>query len=366
MFDTDISAGEWEQSASVVIKDIACCTVQTTSLKSLYQFIVALHGDATAQAVFAQSGIDLKWIGCQGSSISLMAYCALLEQAAKHTGCDNFGLWVGDQLKAPSFGALGYLALNSPNLYLALKNFCDYYNAYQKFTVFSFKEVNGVIHLSYQIQHGEIIQRRQNAEMMLSFMVGFIRQVLGRAWQPKEVYFEHPRPVGWMEHRKLFGSSVYFEQRTNTLLFSSRELQREMPAQDPSLLDFMQHMLCSEQPLVKPSLIASTQTLQLIKAKVREVLAYGEPKLEDVAITLHLPTAQIIRSLKAGDYSFSSLVDEVRQELATYYLQQFQITVSELALLLGYSETSAFSRAFRRWFDCTPREWRNMMLLQAS
>lgn len=366
MLYTDDSTMAGDHNTSLV----ACRSVQATALKSIYQFVALQRGDSVATAVFCMAGIDLKWLGCHSRSIPLSAYCTLLEQAAKFTECDNFGLLLGDQLKVQAFGVLGYIALSASNVRLALKNFCQYFNFYQEVTLLSFKELNGVVSLNYQIQQGDIIQRRQNAEMMLSFIVSFIRQVFGRSWEPKEVYFEHPRPAGWMEHRKFFGTPVYFEQHCNSLLFSARELEREMPAQDPSLFALMQHIICSEQLVfeqaLKQAATAPGEVLQYVRAKVREVLPYGEPKLEDIATSIQLPALQMIRSLKSLDYSFSKVVDEVRQELATYYLQQFQITVSELALLLGYSETSAFSRAFKRWFDCTPRQWRSMMLLQAS
>ncbi|MCY1187105.1 HTH-type transcriptional regulator VirS [compost metagenome] len=64
------------------------------------------------------------------------------------------------------------------------------------------------------------------------------------------------------------------------------------------------------------------------------------------------------RRLREQGLTFSSLVDKVRCELATHYLRQQQLPISELAPLLGYSEASAFSRAFRRWFGVSPRQWR--------
>lgn len=64
------------------------------------------------------------------------------------------------------------------------------------------------------------------------------------------------------------------------------------------------------------------------------------------------------RRLREEGLSFTSLVDNVRCEMAKYYLQQHQLPISEMALLLGYSEVSAFSRAFRRWFSISPRQWR--------
>ncbi|MNR19310.1 HTH-type transcriptional regulator VirS [compost metagenome] len=64
------------------------------------------------------------------------------------------------------------------------------------------------------------------------------------------------------------------------------------------------------------------------------------------------------RRLREQNLSFSALVDKQRRDLATFYMRQQQLPISELAPLLGYSEVSAFSRAFRRWFGVSPRQWR--------
>ena len=73
---------------------------------------------------------------------------------------------------------------------------------------------------------------------------------------------------------------------------------------------------------------------------------------------LHLPVAVLHREISAGGLNFKSLVEDVRRDLAISYLGQRQLPLSEIALLLGYSELSAFSRAFRRWTGRSPRSFR--------
>ena len=97
---------------------------------------------------------------------------------------------------------------------------------------------------------------------------------------------------------------------------------------------------------------------RLLREQIRQRLLYGEPALEDVAEMLGMASWSLQRRLREQGLSFSQLVDNVRRELANRYLRQPQLPISQLALLLGYSETSAFSRAFRRWFGVSPRQWR--------
>jgi AraC-like DNA-binding protein len=95
------------------------------------------------------------------------------------------------------------------------------------------------------------------------------------------------------------------------------------------------------------------------RAQVRQQLLAGEPTLEDIAEQMGLAGWSLQRRLREHGLTFSGVVDKLRCELATHYLGQQQLTISDLAPLLGYSETSAFSRAFRRWFGVSPRQWRS-------
>ena len=96
-----------------------------------------------------------------------------------------------------------------------------------------------------------------------------------------------------------------------------------------------------------------------VRAHIQQDLIHGEPNLEKVALDLHMSPCTLSRRLKSHDITFTQLIDQVRYELAKHYIQQKNLPISEVAFLLGYSEVSAFSRAFKRWFGCTPRQLRH-------
>ncbi|AGI23142.1 helix-turn-helix transcriptional regulator [Pseudomonas sp. MT3] len=155
---------------------------------------------------------------------------------------------------------------------------------------------------------------------------------------------------------KAFDAPVLFSQQRNSLVFRRSVLDRPMPGRDPRLLAIViesMRMLGGQAGVPnRPGIVDD------VKSQVRTLLGDGYPSLEQVAEQLRLPSWTVQRRLQEHGLSFSALVDTVRQELATYYLQQSALPISELALLLGYSEISAFSRAFRRWFDVSPKQWR--------
>jgi len=127
-----------------------------------------------------------------------------------------------------------------------------------------------------------------------------------------------------------------------------------MPDSDPMLLMVMQDSLrqLSLAGRDEPDVVDDA------RAHIRQRLVLGEPGLEDIAEQIGMTSWSLQRRLREQGLTFSALVDKQRQELATYYMRQQQLPISELAPLLGYSETSAFSRALRRWFGVSPRQWR--------
>ncbi|WOE32899.1 MULTISPECIES: AraC family transcriptional regulator [unclassified Acinetobacter] len=309
---------------------------------------------ADVDRVFGISGIDPDLLLSPTLSLPLASYCQVLEHAARISQCDNFGLYYGQQFQPKALGLIGYIGLCSATLEDALKNMTHYFHLHQKDTLCQFYCHDGHCQFNYQIQHGAIIFRRQDAELTLGMFMNVIREVLGAHYAPRAIHFEHPRPEFWQEHSKLFNAPVYFDQPYNSIILSKSDLQVHMPQADPFLLTMILDSLkilniqSPEQSLIN-----------LVRSQIQLDLAQGEPSLERVAEHLKLSSCTLARKLKSHQLTFTQLIDQVRLELANHYIQQKNLPISEVAFLLGYSEVSAFSRAFKRWFGCTPRQLRH-------
>lgn len=327
--------------------------VLAAAASGLCSFIDRHGGDP--DRILGVSGIDPEQLQHPTLSLALPNYCQVLEEAARQSGCDNFGLYYGQQFRPQELGLLGYIGLCSATLEQALINFARAFPLHQRNSLIRLVDEGECYRFDYQVRHGAILVRRQDAELTLGMALNLIRHVLGSQWAPRAVHFEHPRPEQWHEHCKVFDAPVYFEQPCNSLLIPKRDLGRAMPESNPTLLLVMQdslRQLSLAGGREAPSIVDDT------RARVRQQLLAGEPSLEDVAEQMGLASWSLQRRLREQGLTFSQLVDRVRCEMATHYLRQQQLPISELAPLLGYSETSAFSRAFRRWFGVSPRQWR--------
>lgn len=328
-------------------------SVLAAAATGLVSFIERQKGDV--DRIFGHAGIAPDTAGLPTLQLSLNSYCRLFEQSARLTQNDNFGLWFGNQFDPRDLGLWGYAAISAPNLGAALETLVGLFPLHQQSSYMRLgASPEGLMRLEYRIEAPDIVERRQDAELSLGMFLNVIRECMGTGWAPEEVHFEHPKPEGAKEHQRAFSAPVFFSQRTNALLFKPEIMTRPMPARDVRLMAAMR--MCLERLSERTDLRVSVT--DRVRSVVRSRLPDGPPSLEDVAAELRLPTQVIVRELQCDGLSFKAIVELTRRDLALTYIRQRQLPFSEIALLLGYSELSAFSRAVRRWTGSSPRSLR--------
>lgn len=172
---------------------------------------------------------------------------------------------------------------------------------------------------------------------------------------PREVHFEHPRPQQWHEHCKVFDARRSIStSRSTPLLIVKRDAARDAGARSDAFTD-LRRMRSVVWNADSPSHQSVVDARAL--TRVRQVLLRGEPVLDEGRIKMGTSPSSLQRRLREQNLTFTQLVDKVRCELATHYLQQQQLPISEWRCCWGILK-SCFSRAFRRWFGVSPRQWR--------
>jgi AraC-like DNA-binding protein len=151
-----------------------------------------------------------------------------------------------------------------------------------------------------------------------------------------------------------------FGCETNALVIELGFADREVPAADQQLYQIMKQYLdqvLSEMPR-EDSLLGS------IRKAIAESMRDGDPKLARVAKKMAMGPRTLQRRLKEYGFDFKKLVEDTRQRFAVSYLKDRKNSLTEVAFLLGYSEVSAFNRAFKRWTHSTPLDYQRRMLRQ--
>lgn len=195
---------------------------------------------------------------------------------------------------------------------------------------------------------------RLSNEATLASATSISRQVAPAGFHPKKIFFKHPRPAVITAHEAYFGCPVVFGSEMDAMLVAAESLDRPNRQADQAITRFLLNYL--DEELQK---VATSPTLQQqVRAAIAESLSEGVPKMRGVARGLGLSERTLQRRLGEEGVSFQQLVDSARRELAEGLLVQSDYSLSEIAFLSGFSEQSAFNRAFKRWVNQTPAAYR--------
>lgn len=301
--------------------------------------------------------LDLSALEDADNQILFGQLVALNENAARLTGDEDFGLHVGEKTDVKMYGVLGYVTLNSQTFGEALNRLIRYQQIRTNAVKFSLETIGADAHLAYVYQTTDITpqNRRQESEEMMSTIMKVGRDLTGVDWKPREVHFEHAPPENVSEHERIFRAPVGFNKPLTKLIFDSSVLSLPIAEADltlGSLLERQAMDLLAKSPRHEGAFAGQIQ--QLIKENLRG----GELRMEAVCRKSGTSSRTLQRKLKEEGTSYQKLLEETQREMSEVYLEKPEIAICEIAYLLGFSQPSAFHRAFRRWTGLTPKAFR--------
>jgi AraC-like DNA-binding protein len=172
---------------------------------------------------------------------------------------------------------------------------------------------------------------------------------------PKAIYFNYEEPSYRREYDRIFGVPLFFGSTRTAMLVDDGFLELRMPSPNP----YVTKVLSDHAERLLKQLEASRTMRGKVERSLIPMLRTGGATVEAVARNLGLSRQTLFRRLKGEGLTFAQILDELRRGLALDYLRKDPIPVSEVARLLGFSESAAFSRAFKRWTGLSPRAARN-------
>jgi AraC-like DNA-binding protein len=185
-------------------------------------------------------------------------------------------------------------------------------------------------------------------------LVTRMRLCAGDAWRPGRVDLTSPAPPDAAEHRRVFQADVRFGCPEARLSVPREAWEAPISGQNPALLSVLEDHA--------RRLLAELPRSEGIPGRVRAILAEelprGEPTVALVARRMAMSERTLQRRLREEGHTLAGLLDEVRTALAKTHLADPAVSPSEVAWLLGFSDQSVFTRAFRRWTGTTPGAFR--------
>jgi len=313
---------------------------------------------ANPDQVLGAVGLDRAVLENPEGFIPSSTFARLLEEAARATGDPYFGLHFGERFNLKDIGPLTYVVLNSPTIAIADQHIARYLKLYNQAAKVFFTVDERRAYLQNVLQDLDIDVPRQQNEYSMVIRLNAIRMMVGSQWAPLEVRFAHAAPEQTSEHLRIFRAPVLFGYATNAFVIEREFLERQVPAADERLYEIMRRYL----ERILEEMPPEHEVLASVRRAVAESMREGHPSLTRVAKKIAMSPRTLQRQLKEQGMDFKKLVADTRRRFALSYLGSRSHTLTEIAFLLGYSEVSAFNRAFKHWTGSTPLGYRSQAM----
>lgn len=314
----------------------------------LYAFSQAKHLNISAQLHRVQ----------QLERFDFQIWRELLDEISEQVASPTLGLEIAALVEAKHLGIIAYIAMSCENLAEAVKRYYDLHRLIYD---------GSPLHIDVSQEHIQIRWRALPAhlvtqltdEIAIAILAQFLKQLFNsQDIQFHQVNFSHAQPKHHLAYQQFFACPVAFSQPYSALVISKQVLEQRIVHADQTL----QSLLMQQAQALLKQLPHTTQLDERLQQGILLGLQKNNYQIENIAQQLSMSVRQLQRYLQSQNTSYQQRVQQIRHMLALQYLQDPHLSLQEIALLLSYSEQSAFQRAFKHWTGQTPQMWRKQTL----
>ena len=270
------------------------------------------------------------------------------------SGDPDIGIHLGENMPVYKGQVLQYLFLSSPTFGEGLKRALSYQRLLSDASQASIEIDSHQASVKVESASDKVTGLRHLNECMVLGLVRFFEYVTDEQFRPAAIEFTHPAPENCSEHRRIFDCDVRFGCSENRIRFDDSLLDLPSLHAEPELLQ-LHEKLASEH-------VAKLERQDVVSRVYKvfgEVLETGQVNLDDVAGRLDMKPRTLRTRLTEAGTNFNQLLADYRCNLAKRLLSGTDESIDEIVYLTGFSEPSTFYRAFKRWTNQTPVEYRN-------
>ena len=303
-------------------------------------------------------GVPVEAWSSDDVEIPLGDFVRLLELADDESADPAFGWESGRLFDFHAFADLARAVLEAPTLGAALTTFSRYLQLVQTISELRLDIGERQAVVSYRILDPDIWPRQQDAEFSISVILALIRHCLGADWRPCAVGFEHIASVPAQSWNEEIAAECIFGADANTIVLPVAALDCPMPSSNRAAWRRRSREL--------GRVLAARESAQSTAARVSEAIyaCFGHGPVDQISVArrLGLSRRSLRRKLEAEGVSFSNLLAQSRRRLACRTLARTDRSLAQIALDLGYSDQSAFTRAFKLGGGLPPGRYRKSRL----
>lgn len=309
------------------------------------------HREAEVGAAVA---LNLSAIRIPDARVPGSAVERLWLEGERRTGDADIGLHMAEAFNPGALDILGYVILSCRTAREVMDRLARFAAILNDGLQVHVADDRGLTHCRFEILHRLdnylVRQPRHALETMAAGVTTTLGRLTSQSILPVDVAFSYPAPSRTTEHTRVFGPVVTFSADQNQLTFRTADLDTAVPSANPTLLElFERHATAIVDRLDEYGPVGR----RVVGVMVNRVRG-AAPPIDAVAMELAMSTRSIQRALQDEGTSYQLLLDDVRRELAIRHLAVPGTSATQVAFLTGFSEPSAFARAFRRWTGSTP------------
>jgi AraC-like DNA-binding protein len=308
---------------------------------------------ADGAAVAAEAGIDAAMLADPDARVPREALTKLWKLAVEASGNPAFGLVAARHTLQTTFHALGYAVAASATLREAFERIVRYRRLIGELLQLRLEDDGERARYVIDVSAGGGLVPFEAVDAVAAITVRQAALLLGtRDFRPIRVSLERPAPADTAPYERALRAPVSFGQPSNFLELAREDLDRRLPAANAELARQ------NDEVVVRYlARLAEGDVLAKARQAILESLPSGAPSKPQIAKRLGTSPRSLQRLLANEGTSFSELLADARLTLAKSYLEEGKLPVTEVAFVLGFADTSAFSRAFRRWTGVAPSDW---------
>jgi len=301
-----------------------------------------------ARALVAEVGLPRRCLDEPDLKIPAEPVGRLLELAAARAGEPAFGLRMAESRRLSNLGPLALLVRDQPTLRQALEAIVTHIHLHNEALAVGVQQVGNLVSIRAELDAKRGQSLRQATELVVGVMFRVLSIFMGAGWRPRLVCFSHRAPASTSVHKRVFGRVIEFGHEFSGIVCNAADLDAPNPGADPVMARYTRRLF-DKVPKKQP----------LVSDRVRELIVLllprGHCRAKTVAQHLGIDRRTVARYVAAEGTTFSALVNDVRNELLSRYLEDGARPLAQVAGLLGFSDPSAFSRWHRNRFGVVAR-----------
>ena len=281
------------------------------------------------------------------NEIPFTAAARILDRCAGITGLPHFGLLAGARNGVSTLGLIGHLAQSAADVETALHDIIGHLSVHDRTAQARLSVEGDEVSLAYVLDRPRAPGAEHFYDGGVASAFNIVRDLCGPEWSAKLVTLPRRAPAHRKPYDEVFKTKIAFGSETASVIFAQRWLRRRLPTANPSLRAFLQR-------LVRRAAQRRGSDADEIRRIIRLQLMGGRPGMDGAAAMIGATRRTLARRLAAEGATFRALVQEVRFEMADELIRETDASMGRIAELLGYSDQTAFSRAFSNRFGHPP------------